>query len=97
MFGDATLDCLKVDAIRSRSNALIHNNFPLPVASIIDEPMPYDDELAKHPNDLHDFADFITSTLANLSMIRAKRCLIQDQIGIGTRTHSTFWALEDRN
>ena len=36
MFGDGTLDCLEVDVIRCRSNALIHNSFPLPIASIID-------------------------------------------------------------
>ena len=58
VFGDGTPDCLKVDAIRCRSNALIHNTFPLPVASIIDEPMPYNPELAKNPYNLHDDADF---------------------------------------
>ena len=58
MFGDGMLDCLKVDAIRCRSNALVHNTCPLPVASIIDEPVPYNHELAKGPYDLHDCADF---------------------------------------
>ena len=58
MFGDGALDCLKVDAIRCRSNALIHNSFPLHVASTIDEPKGYDSTLAQHATDLHDCADF---------------------------------------
>ena len=58
MFGDGALDCLEVDDIRCRSNALIHNSWPLPVASIIDEPKEYDYTLAKDPYDLHGCADF---------------------------------------
>ena len=58
MFGDGALDCVKVDAIRCRSNALIHNRFPLPVASIIDEPKEYDYILAEYASHLHDCADF---------------------------------------
>ena len=58
MFGDGALDCLKVDAIRCRSNALIHNSWPLPVASIIDEPKEYDYTLAEDATHLHDCADF---------------------------------------
>ena len=56
MFGDGTLDCLKVDAIRCRSNALI--TLPLPVATIVDEPVQYDPSGAKDPFHLHDCADF---------------------------------------
>ena len=57
MFGDGTEDCLKVDAIRCRSNTLVHNTFPLPVASIIDEPVPYDPSDATYTRDRHDCAD----------------------------------------
>lgn len=58
MFGDGAPDCLKVDAIRCRSNALIHNEWSLPVASIIDEPVRYDPSGAKDPYHLYDCADF---------------------------------------
>ena len=58
IFGDGTPDCLKADATRCRSNVLVHNSVPMPVASIIDEPVPYDPKLAQGPYNLHDCADF---------------------------------------
>ena len=36
MFGDGTEDCAMIDAIRCRPNALLKNQMPLPVASIVD-------------------------------------------------------------
>ena len=57
VFGDGMPDCLKMDAIRCRSNALVHNTFPLPVATIIDEPAPYDPKLAQGPYDVHGYAN----------------------------------------
>ena len=57
--GDGAEDCVKVDAIRCRSNALIRNNCPLPVASITDEIVQYDPELGAHePYDFSVTADF---------------------------------------
>ena len=41
VFGDGAEDCVKVDAIRCRVNALLHNATPLPVASTTDEIEPY--------------------------------------------------------
>ena len=58
VFGDGSEDCVKVDATRCRSNALIHNIRPLPVASIVDEIKPYDPRLAHDPYDLSVEADF---------------------------------------
>ena len=52
VFGDGSEDCVKPDAIRCRSNALIHNIRPLPVASIVDVIQPYDPRLAHDPYDL---------------------------------------------
>ena len=57
VFGDGMPDCLKVDAIRCRSNALVHNTWPLPVASIVDEPVQYDPADAAYLN-LQGCADF---------------------------------------
>ena len=47
-----------MDAIQCRSNALLHNQCPLPVASITDEIKPYDPRLAHDPYDLSVEADF---------------------------------------
>ena len=89
MFGDGASDCVKVDAIRCRSNALVHNSWPLPVASIIDAPKEYDYTLAENQLIFTTVPTFITSTPANLLMTHSKLCLIQDPIGIGTRMHIT--------
>ena len=59
VFGDGTMDCVKVDAIRCRSNALIHHTlYPLPVASIVDDIELYDDSKVQGPRDLCGNADF---------------------------------------
>ena len=58
VFGDGTMDCVKVNAIRCRSNALIHNICPLPVASIVDDIEMYDASKAQGPLDLYGKADF---------------------------------------
>ena len=56
--GDGTADCEKVDAIRCRRNALIHNTRPLPVASILGEIVLYDVAKAQDPYDLYGNPDF---------------------------------------
>ena len=53
-----SIDCVKVDAIRRSSNALIHNIFPLPVASIVDDIEMYDASKAQGPWNLYGKADF---------------------------------------
>ena len=58
VFGDGAEDCVKVDTIRCRSNALIHNLRPLPVASITDEIKPYDPKSAPNHKNFADDADF---------------------------------------
>ena len=51
MFGDGAEDCVKVDAIRCRVNALLHNTIPLPVASITDEITPYPADATQNPRE----------------------------------------------
>ena len=56
--GDGTESCLKVDAIRCRSNALLKNIFPLPVASVVDEIQEYDPSISDNEFELSIEADF---------------------------------------
>ena len=42
VFGDGTEDCAMIDAIRCRPNALLKNQMPLPVASIVDTMKQFD-------------------------------------------------------
>ena len=56
--GDGTESCLKVDAIRCRSNALLKNSCPLPVASVVDELQQYGPSISDDEFQLSTTADF---------------------------------------
>ena len=58
MYGDGSEDCVKVDAIRCRVNALLHNMRPLPVASITDEIKPYPVDATQDPHEFCVEADY---------------------------------------
>ena len=38
VWGDGSRKCIAIDAVRSRTNALVHNTIPIPVACVLDKP-----------------------------------------------------------